>query len=168
MTYTNTVLPFFLFTLIIGTSNAQDVELHTGCDCPTIRLDDAYCVSNAVFEGTALSNDTTYASGDIKPVARDVVQHTSTRFQVTRSIKGGSSGTTIVRSAVGTDDCGFHFIPGKRYLVFATLEDGALLTDRCDATRSLEGVTAAFRDSLAFAEAGHRWEGSVPLDGPCK
>lgn len=168
MKYVHTILPYLLSALISGAATAQDVELHEGCDCPTVRLDDAYCVSNVVFEGTALTNDTTYAQGGIKPVARDVLQHTSTRFLVTRSLKGETSGTATVLSAKGTDDCGFHFIPGKRYLVFATYEDGALHTDRCDATRSMEGLTAAFRDSLSYVEAGHRWEGSVPLDGPCK
>ena len=168
MKYMHTILPYLLSTLISGAATAQDVKLHKGCDCPTIRLDDAYCASSVVFEGTALGNDTTYAQSGVKPVARDVIKHTSTRFQVTRSIKGESSETTTVHSAMDADDCGFHFIPGKHYLVFATFEDGALHTDRCDATRSMDGLTPVFRDSLSYVEAGHRWEGSVPLDGPCK
>ena len=53
MKYMHTILPYLLSTLISGAATAQDVKLHKGCDCPTIRLDDAYCASSvsAILSG---------------------------------------------------------------------------------------------------------------------
>lgn len=158
---------FFLFALFTGPLAAQGVELHRSCDCPTVRLDDAYCASSVVFEGTALLNDTIYADSDIKPVARDVIESIRTNFLVSKVIKGKLDKNAMVQSATRIDACGFHFRPGARYLVFASTDNGALRTDRCDATRPMDVITPAFRDSLAYVQAGNRWEGGTPVPVPC-
>lgn len=151
----------------IGALSAQDVELHRGCDCPTVRLDDAYCAASHVFEATAVMNDTVHATTGIKPVARNVVRSVPTAFLVSKVIKGDVGQRVIVNSSSHLDDCGFNFLSGERYLVFATLENGALQTDRCTATRPLATVDKQFRDSLQYVMAGNRWKGGNAISVPC-
>jgi len=155
--------------LFVGIANlsAQNVELHLGCDCPTVRLDDAYCASIAVFEAMALGDDTVYTKGGIEPLAHDVIRSIPTSFLVSKVIKGTVAKNVIVHSATNVDDCGYHFRSGERYLIFATRENGMLVTDRCDATRPLSALTPGFHDSLAFVLAGNRWGGRTPVLLPC-
>lgn len=139
-----------------------------GCDCPTVRLDDALCYSDLVFEGTPVKMDTVFVRGGMKNSSDNTIDHVAVRFQVERVLKGSATMIVDVATASDHDACGFYFIPGQHYLVFSSQEDGMLKTDRCTPTRNLDTVTRGFTDSLSYVMSGHQWEGRVPLDTPCR
>lgn len=138
------------------------------CDCPVQRLDDSYCRAAMVFEGVALDGDTTIANGDIgKYDERDVIEVVHNKFRVSAVHKGEPLQHVTVITAHKDDPCGFNFISGEKYLVFAYKEDEGLATDRCTSTRNMDTITEELRDSLHFVMDGNRYEGGVPLDEPC-
>lgn len=138
------------------------------CDCPLVRLDDAYCYSDLVFEGTPLKADTLYVQGDMRNSADSPIDRILVRFKVERVLKG--TFTTMVMDIASADggNCGFNFIPGQRYVVFATEDNGNMVTDRCTPSRAMDTVTRGFADSLAYVVSGKQWEGRVPVDKPCR
>jgi hypothetical protein len=164
-----------LFVGIIGIagavllSSAMGLSQQTGpCDCPLVRLDDAYCYSDIVFEGVAVKGDTTYVQGGMEHSDADPTDRVLVRFKVERVLKGEfPTLVTVIASAKG-EHCGYNFIGGQRYVVFASVEDGVMTTDRCTPTRPMDTVTRGFADSLAYVMSGKQWEGRVPMDKPCR
>ncbi len=141
------------------------------CDCPTVRLDDAYCYAEMVFEGVPVAMDTVFVQGGMKNSSGSVIDHVVVRFRVERLIKGpGTSmvGMVDVTSSEKNDNCVYLFVPGMKYLVFATLGRGMLVTDQCTPTRNMDTITRGFADSLDYVMEGHQWAGRVPLDKPCR
>jgi len=146
---------------------AQDNVLLLGCDCPLVRIDDAYCAATLVFEGIPLSTDTIFSvSNDLDPDV-DPIDHVELLFDVQRWLKGTARKKVIISTSFERDECAFRFIIGKPYLVFASMEQELMVTDRCTPTRPMETLGRQFLDSLEYVRAGNRWEGHVPLDIPC-
>lgn len=53
-----------LTVLVLGSQklNAQDNGLLLDCECPLVRMDNAYCAATWVFEGIPLSADTIFST----------------------------------------------------------------------------------------------------------
>lgn len=147
---------------------AQDRAPLSGCDCPTVQLDDAYCVSTLVFEGLPVSTDTVFAVGDAQKYPKNPIDHIAVMFRVDRTLKGLADKSAVVSTSYKNDDCAFRFILGQPYLVFAHKDGDLMLTDRCTPTRAMDTVGRAFSDSLEFVRQGNHWEGHVPLATPCQ
>lgn len=150
-----------------GRLMAQDAEVLVGCDCPIVRIDDAFCAATWVFEGVPLSSDTTFSTGDQLEYPRNTIDHVDVLFDVSRWLKGVARKKVIVSTSFERDECAFRFILGQEYLVFAHQEEGLIVTDRCDPTRESESIGRSFADSLEYVRSGHQWEGHVPLTIPC-
>ena len=152
----------------VGNLSAQNNAPLSGCDCPTVRLDDAYCVSAIVFEGVPISTDTVFSVGGAQQYPKNPIDHIAVLFQVDRLLKGSTEENAVISTSYKNDDCAFRFVLGQHYLVFAH-KDGALMTtDRCRPTRAMDTVSRAFSDSLEYVRSGNHWAGHVPLDTPCQ
>lgn len=138
-------------------------------DCALVRLDNAVCRTDLVFEGTPTHIDTVYVQGGMQHSDGSTIDHVAVRFQQHRVLKGTSTTMVVeLHTSIGHDARGFHFLPGTRYLVFARMENGMLTTDRCTPTRSIDTVTRGFTDSLTFALSGQRWSERSTTDPPCR
>jgi len=138
------------------------------CDCAKVRLDDAFCNAEFVFEGTPLRTDTIYVVGGMANSSDNTIDHVVVRFQVDRQLKGNATTKIINVTSTDRDACGFNFIVGQRYLVFTTKENDMLVTDRCTPTRALDTVTTAFTDSLGYVMSGQQWAGRTSPEHPCR
>jgi hypothetical protein len=90
------------------------------------------------------------------------------RFKVSDSFGGSKAQTAEVLTGRGGADCGFNFVRGRRYLVYAREgEDGRLYTSVCAATKPLEeaGDDLAFIRGLATAPALAAIYGNVEYSG---
>jgi hypothetical protein len=156
------VLVLFFMSMRVAPPRAAD------CDCAQVRLDDAFCNAELVFEGTPLRSDTVYVVGGMANSSDNTIDHVAVRFQVERLLKGMTTTTVVSVSSTDRDACGFNFIPGQRYLVFTTKENGMPVTDRCTPTRALDTVTAAFTDSLSYVMSGQQWADRTTPAQPCR
>ncbi|MBZ0207613.1 MAG: hypothetical protein K8H89_14925 [Flavobacteriales bacterium] len=159
---------FNLGLFVPVTALAQDSAPLSGCDCPTVRLDDAYCASALVFEGVPISSDTVFSVGAQLRYPKNPIDHVSVLFRVNRSLKGQANTTTVISTSFKDDNCAFRFIMGQRYLVFAHKDGDLMLTDRCTPTRAMDTVGRSFSDSLEYVRSGHRWVDEMPIDKPCQ
>src|SRR5690606_5077202 len=155
-------------TLLAGSATAQEHVPLAGCDCPTVRLDDAYCAASLVFEGVPLTTDTVMAAESGPRYPKNPIAHVAVRFAVERTLKGTAFEHAVILTPDGSNDCMFRFIPGTRYLVFARMDGQQLVTDRCTPTRAMDTVGQTFLDSLEFVRAGNRWEAGEVVEVPCE
>jgi hypothetical protein len=128
----------------------------TACDCPTVRWDDAFCNADLVLEGNPLIGGTVHVVGGMKNSTDHLVDEVALRSQVDRLLKGKDITKLISVNSMDREGCGFNFIPGQRYLLFTTTENGMPVMDRCSQTRALDTVTTAFTDSLSNVMSGQQ------------
>lgn len=116
--------------------------------------------SDAVFVGIVDEVSGAYPL----PTSRGTYHETGRRFQfrVLRSWKGVTEQTTVVRTGRGGGDCGFDFVLGRVYVVYAMRGrgDGAWWTDICTRTGQL---TALSGDSAYFGRPWRDWVGGHRL-----
>ena len=100
--------------------------------------------ATAVFLGTVVRDSVVMvqASGDAYPMHRVVTLAVDARW------KGTAADTVHLATGMGGGDCGYGFMRGGRYLVFAYGEPARLSTGICTLTRPAPGVDSAFRASL--------------------
>jgi hypothetical protein len=101
------------------------IAIALSCECEMVSVEDNLNQSVAVFSGKVVKI-TPDRSGDnliVKFIVRDVW-------------KGDR--VTTVRTAREDSMCGFGFIKGGEYVVFASMEDGKLTTSNCDRTKKLD------------------------------
>lgn len=98
----------------------------------------------AVFLGTVVRDSvvTVTTSGDPYPTHRVVT------LAVDAGWKGAPADTVHLATGLGGGDCGYGFVEGGRYVVFAYGEPDHLSTGICTLTRPAHVVDAAFRASL--------------------
>ena len=88
--------------------------------------------ADAVFSGEVLSIDPVpNALGEQFLADRRV------RFRVIEAWRGGIAGTVDLTTGSGGGDCGYTFVRGQTYLVYANAHGGRLRTGICDRTRPL-------------------------------
>jgi hypothetical protein len=88
------------------------------CTCAVRDLADQVQTASAVFVGTVAT-----------------VDDTSATFDVDRVYKGNNPHATPISNAGGVDStCAIPFVEGRKYVVFAALQNGALSTGLCSGT----------------------------------
>jgi len=120
------------------------------CSCvgsPTPK--EALAAADAVFSGTVIT------IGEV-PRSRDDTNfwwaQKEVSFRVTRTWKGTNQVNLVVRTGRGESDCGYHFVPGGSYLVYANWRDpmGAsstnLFTSTCTRTREYSRAADDLRE----------------------
>ena len=91
--------------------------------------DEARASSTAVFSGkaTSVTRETTLDRGDMVLVT----------FAVARAWKGPQEATIAVRTPGSSASCGFDFVEGQEYLVYAHTAEGGLQANLCSRTAPL-------------------------------
>lgn len=125
------------------------------CSCVTgAPLCETFWTTPLVFSGTVL---------EIVPAAarnkepRTLRYGRVVRFKVTQTWRGEAAGTLDVRTGMGGGDCGFAFVTGQEYLVYAHGSPGAYSTGICSRTRLVSRASedlAYLKSALQPAAAG--------------
>lgn len=119
------------------------------------RTEACSCVSGApicetfwktplVFSGTVLEIATDTKSDPRITLGRSRV----VRFHVTQAWRGEATGTIEIHTGMGGGDCGYKFVEGRQYLVFASGAPGQYSTGICSRTRRLSEAA----DDLEYLE----------------
>ena len=133
---------------------SQDVE---ACSCaPPPDPEGAFQRADVVFEGEAVDIDTPHLAlgwlilkhkaaewlATSAPSEHDYASaEKRVTFKVTRVWKGDVTGPIVISTGYGGGDCGFPFVPGERYLVYAYTSAGFFTTGICG--RTTEVASAA-------------------------
>ena len=117
------------------------------CSCLRVRSEpcEAAWRSGAVFAGTVRSIELV---GDPSYPSKLVT------IEIQRGFIDASPGTVQLITGLGTGDCGYGFVTGLRYLVYASkTSTGTLSTESCSRTRPLEDAAedVAYLETLAQA-----------------
>lgn len=102
------------------------------CDCDGIlTIEKAYNQSETVFLGKIISvkpyNSKISKNGD------EIVEEYSNiivKIEITNTFKGSSKNIVEIITGIGGGDCGYDFIVGEEYLIFAY--DNGIYTDKND------------------------------------
>ena len=76
--------------------------------------------------------------------------------------KGAEADTLRIRTGRGGGDCGFHFLVGESYLVFASGRDDALWTGICWPTARAAAVNRTVRNAIGHSSV-NRYPATDPL-----
>jgi hypothetical protein len=128
----------------------------------------SFWTTDAVFSGEVISiASTPNPSGEKYPAHRLV------RFKVIDAFRGDVGGVVEVATGAGGGDCGYNFIQGMTYLVYAHVGKSGLSTSICTRTRVLSQAgddVAYIRGALQQPSAAGRVFGRVVSprdpDGP--
>jgi Tissue inhibitor of metalloproteinase len=85
-----------------------------------------------VFRGKVLGVET---------VENGAMKFRRVKFVLKRSWKGSEQPYVAIATGMGNGDCGYQFIQGKEYLVYAKGTDRNLETQNCTRTKLWQGVT---------------------------
>jgi hypothetical protein len=102
------------------------------CDCDeTLTIEKAFKQSEKVFTGKIISvrphNSKMYKNGD---ETIEEYSNVKVKIELTNSFKGSSKKTIELITGIGGGDCGYDFIVGEEYLIFAY--DNGIYTDKND------------------------------------
>lgn len=146
---------------------APRVTAACSCSDRSVRPCAAYWKARAVFTGVAAevaeSGVRHGGSESVRPFKYKLV-----RFKVEDWFRGPRRRNMEVLTAPRGSDCGYMFVPGMRYLVYAEERaDGRLYTSACTATKPLAGAGAdlSFIRGLAIAPPLAAIYGSVEFGG---
>ena len=92
----------------------------------------SFWTTDAVFSGEVLS-----IGSRPNPDGERYPAHRSVRLKVVEVFRGGVQGVVEVATGAGGGDCGYNFIPGMTYLVYAHAGKSGLSTSICSRTRVL-------------------------------
>lgn len=95
---------------------------------------------DAIFVGRVIAR-----RDNPKPIENWMPSDTLITFAVTKDFKGASTSLIEVASNLSTASCGFNFEIGRDYLVWATKQQGVLVTGLCSGTQNLESATELVR-----------------------
>jgi hypothetical protein len=120
----------------------------SGCSCIAAAKPEEARSVPVVFSGVVTAVDRPFAIGiPCTPSSTDSV---FAAFTVDTVYKGDLPVTVTVRSAAGGASCGYDFVAGKHYTVFATFGGSSLETSACGG--NVEGAIAPSDYALP---AGH-------------
>jgi hypothetical protein len=128
-------LALFALGLLLLTPRAAAA---CSCGAASVRPCAAYWDARAVFTGAVTevteSGVRHGGSESTRPFYYRLV-----RFKVEDSLRGAQGATVEVLTGRGGTDCGYGFVAGRRYLVYAQEgQDGRLYASVCTATKPLE------------------------------
>jgi len=127
------MMKFLLFiTIIIASVSFMAPSKAAACSCAELAsVEDSLERSEAVFSGKVLEiKELKNTSGYMRK---------SVKFEVNKVWKGRSESLIVIYTGIGGGDCGYAFVEGKEYLVYAnstTMYDNVkeLTTISCDRT----------------------------------
>ena len=131
----------------------------SACSCPASGPPcQAAWSADAVFTGTVKSIEPIEDS-DRPPGLRSV----RVTLNVEQGFIGATSRVIEVTTGAGGGDCGYRFVAGRRYIVYANKHDtGGLVTGICNRTRPIEGADEDVRYLTSNpAAAGGRFYGRI-------
>ena len=92
-----------------------------------------------VFVATVTSIETVTDPGTATPI---LVGSRRVRMRVTEAFIGTTTGDVVVSTGMGGGDCGYPFVRGESYVVYAFREvDGSLVATICSRTRAVREAT---------------------------
>ena len=102
------------------------------CDCDGIlTVENAYKQYGTIVTGKIISvrpyNSRIYQSGD---ETVEEYSNVTVKIEITNSFKGQSKNTIEIITGIGGGDCGYEFIVGEEYLIFAY--DNGIYTEKDD------------------------------------
>ena len=134
--------------LLIGVL-ASAIPEAEACSCPRLApACDAFWTADAIFRGRVESVDRAPSS------TSDLLRSRTVRFTVLESLKGTSQPTLEVMTAGSRSTCGYSFVKGREYLVYAWLIEGALRTGTCSRTRPADRAHADLEYARSTAAGG--------------
>ena len=141
----------FLSLFLIGSFPAAT----SACSCAELpTAEEEMERSDAIFSGKVM---------EIKEKKVNGYMTKSVLFEVTDTWKGVDESQVIITTGQGGGDCGFRFIEGQEYLVYAKESDmyraKSLTTIMCDRTNTLR----ALQDDLKVLGAGENPTEKVDL-----
>ena len=146
---------------------APSVAAACSCRGPGVRPCAAYWEARAVFTGvvTGVTQSAVRHGGgeSVRPFNYNLV-----RFRVQDWFRGPRRQTMEVLTAPRGPNCGYNFVPGRRYLVYAEERtDGQLYTSVCQATKPLAeaGADLSFIRGLPTAPPLAAIYGNVEFSG---
>lgn len=127
-----------------------------------------FWTTDAVFSGEVISIASTP-----NPYGEQYPAHRLVRFKVVEAFRGGVQGVVEVATGAGGGDCGYNFIKGMTYLVYAHVGKSGLSTSICSRTQVLSQAgedVAYIRGAMQQPSAAGRVFGRVVYprdpDGP--
>ena len=136
---------------------AQDAR---ACSCGSggVPPCEAAWRSDAIFAGTVRSIE------QVDHLDGSSYRSNLVTIEIERGFINAPPGTIQVATGTGGGDCGYRFVTGRRYLIYASkAESGRLSTGICSRTRPLEeaGEDVAYLATVAQSPAGGRVYGRV-------
>ena len=129
------------FVLLVAITGAHSIR---ACDCMTMKFNPSRAVkkADAVFVGKVVA----IKDATVPPGVSSYSPGRQVTFEATEAWKGVAAARTVVRTGFGGGDCGYPFVAGERYLVFASYARGdsegrALVTGICSDTTALSKST---------------------------
>lgn len=126
---------YFLFLLFLGTSLAGMAQYDCGCD-PARSWEDDFEKANVVVLATCMGVRSNPIKGGMNVV-----------FQIDSSWKRKIEPVATIHTE-GSNQCGYLFETGKRYLIFANKRHQTVETSICEHNQLWEEVDAATRQQL--------------------
>ena len=112
----------FAFLIVVATSFFAPAPADA-CSCVGgIPLCETFWKTSAVFVGQVTSITPSDPVDKTKPSG--LFARRRVRFTVEKTYRGDVAHEAEVLTGIGGGDCGFHFIPGRKYLVFAHAFEG--------------------------------------------
>src|SRR6266849_1378661 len=92
--------------------------------------------------------------------ARDLSSGYAVHFSISESCHGGSDPGTelVVNTGSGGGDCGYPFVVGSSYLVYASSYKGRLSTGICSGTKPENRVGGLLKQLRAIRDTGHGFD----------
>ena len=131
----------FAFLIVVATSFFAPAPADA-CSCVGgIPLCETFWKTSAVFVGEVASITPTAPADPTQPSG--LFARRRVRFTVEKTYRGDVGREVEVFTGMGGGDCGFNFIRGRKYLVFAHAFEGRMTTGICSPTRLLADADEA-------------------------
>ncbi len=139
---------FLLWSTGVSTDACSCIKL-------TARCDNGWNSGEAIFFGRVSA----VLGGEMEPIGNGFYRLTDheVHFAEVEFFHGGSKAAheAVVFTGSGGGDCGYPFVAGTSYLVYAFNNNGRLMTGICGETAPEAMVSGALRELRALRDGGH-------------
>ena len=133
-----------LAIVLVAGSFLVDPSAAFACSCMPQTKPQLADNASVIFTGTVTSVGAVYGWPAWACGPRSTAERATFGFDVETVFKGESSRSVTVTTAMSGASCGFEFVAGKRYTVFARSIDGRLETNLCNGNELGEIVAADY------------------------
>ncbi|MBM6616230.1 hypothetical protein [Bacillus suaedaesalsae] len=125
-----TILVMLLTFLLSLTLLSPSQSFACSCMAPG-SVEEEFSKVNAVFSGKVIRIE------ESSPSSPDDFMPVKVVFEVKNTWKGTQDSEVAVFTGTDSASCGYSFVQGKNYLVYATESEGKLITSLCSITKPL-------------------------------